>query len=252
MKMTGLTFQVTGVCECVGAVAPMLGGGHGLLQGKYGLLADQLINPRIVLGNGTAVTVSNTSHPDLFWAIRGAGHNFGIVTEYTYRIFAARPNERWGFEQFIFAGTQLGRLYTAVNKMKQSQPAEVVEWGFITRMPALDPVNVRIADVVWIFTDCGDWLARRYLHHYLRWPLLSRDRLCRSHSRSRSSSNRLKRSVLFDYPRPDRKRRKRDRLPEGRDAPPVPDLPGEIQRHSAAAGVRCLQRIDGPVAGVQQ
>lgn len=120
----------------------MLGGGHGLLQGEYGLLADQLISARIVLGNSTAVIVSNTSHSDLFWAVRGVGHNFGIVTEYTYRIYNARVNETWGFEQFIFAGSQLGELYTTVNKMKQSQPAEVVEWAFITLMQALDPVNV--------------------------------------------------------------------------------------------------------------
>jgi FAD/FMN-containing dehydrogenase len=40
----------------------------------------------MVLANGTAVTVSSESNPDLFWAIRGAGHNFGIVTEFEYKI----------------------------------------------------------------------------------------------------------------------------------------------------------------------
>jgi FAD/FMN-containing dehydrogenase len=64
----------------------MLGGGHGLLQGHYGLLSDNLISARMVLANGTAVTVSSESNPDLFWAIRGAGHNFGIVTEFEYKI----------------------------------------------------------------------------------------------------------------------------------------------------------------------
>jgi hypothetical protein len=133
---------VTGVCECVGSVAPLLGGGHGLLQGEYGLLADQLVSARLVLANSTAIKVSNTSHPDLFWAIRGAGHNFGIVTEYTEKVYDARPNETWGFEQFVFAGHQLEQLYTAVNQMKRLQPPQVVEWGLITRMPAIDPVNV--------------------------------------------------------------------------------------------------------------
>ncbi|KAJ9610002.1 hypothetical protein H2200_006332 [Cladophialophora chaetospira] len=119
----------------------MLGGGHGFLQGQYGLLADQLINARIILGNGTIVTASKTSHADLFWAIRGAGHNFGIVTEYTLRVYDAQSDDTWAFQQFIFAGKQLDQLYTAVNTMKKSQPAQVVEWGFITRMPVLDPVN---------------------------------------------------------------------------------------------------------------
>src|ERR1700753_1122435 len=73
-----LTVPATGICECVGVTAPMLGGGHGWNQGKYGLPADQVVEARIVLSNGTAVTVSDTYNPDLFWAIRGAGHNFGL------------------------------------------------------------------------------------------------------------------------------------------------------------------------------
>lgn len=120
----------------------MLGGGHGLLQGQHGVIADQLISAKLVLSNGTRVTVSNTSHPDLFWAIRGAGHNFGIVSEYTLRIYDAQSDVPWSLEQFTFAGSQVEQLYTAVNKMKQSQPANVVEWGLITRIPALDPVKV--------------------------------------------------------------------------------------------------------------
>lgn len=120
----------------------MLGGGHGILQGQYGLLADQLISAKMVLGNGTAVTISNTSHSDLFWAIRGAGHNFGIVTEYTYRLYDARSKETWVYEQFFFAGHQLKELYTTVNKMKKSQPPQVTEFGYITRIPSMDPVNV--------------------------------------------------------------------------------------------------------------
>ena len=122
----------------------MLGGGHGLLQGQHGLSADQLVSTRIVLSNGTAVTVSNTSGPDLFWALRGAGHNFDIVIEYTHQIHDARPNETFEFEQSIFSGNQLEQVYTVVNQMKKSQPAEVVEWGLITRMPLIDPVNVRV------------------------------------------------------------------------------------------------------------
>lgn len=137
------TAKVTGFCECVGTVAVLLGGGHGILQGQYGLSADQLISAKMVLGNGTAITISDTSHSDLFWAIRGAGHNFGIVTEYTYRIYDARPNETWGFEQFFFAGHQLKELYTTVNKMKKSQPPQVTEFALITRIPSMDPVNVK-------------------------------------------------------------------------------------------------------------
>ncbi|KAH6678178.1 hypothetical protein B0J14DRAFT_316655 [Halenospora varia] len=53
---------VTGFCECTGTVAPLLGGGHGILQGLHGLLADNLLSARLVLANGTAITVSSESH----------------------------------------------------------------------------------------------------------------------------------------------------------------------------------------------
>ncbi|ESZ94483.1 hypothetical protein SBOR_5131 [Sclerotinia borealis F-4128] len=63
---------VTGICECVGFSAPALGGGHGWLQGQYGLMADQVISARLLLSNGEVVTMSEKSNPDLFWAIMGA------------------------------------------------------------------------------------------------------------------------------------------------------------------------------------
>lgn len=51
--------QVTGICECVGFSAPILGGGHGWLQGQYGLATDQVISARLVTPNGDIVNVSD-------------------------------------------------------------------------------------------------------------------------------------------------------------------------------------------------
>lgn len=65
----------------------MLGGGLGVLYGIHGLLIDSLVSVRLVTAAGEAITVSDTEHPDLFWAIRGAGANFGVVTSATYRIY---------------------------------------------------------------------------------------------------------------------------------------------------------------------
>ncbi|RYP52809.1 hypothetical protein DL768_002058 [Monosporascus sp. mg162] len=129
---------VTGICECVGVSAPILGGGHGWLQGQYGLLADQVISARLVLASGDAVTVSEDSNPDLFWAIRGAGHNFGFVTEWEYRIYDIK-NPNWSYEIFVFSGDKLEALYDLTNEMLKSQPPEAIHWAYIIKVAEIDP-----------------------------------------------------------------------------------------------------------------
>jgi FAD/FMN-containing dehydrogenase len=70
----------TGYCACVGVLGAGLGGGNGRYQGFYGLIGDNFVTLNVVLANGTAITVSESSNPDLLWVRKGAGHNFGIVT----------------------------------------------------------------------------------------------------------------------------------------------------------------------------
>lgn len=125
-------------------LGPMLGGGHGFLQGQHGLLADQLVEARIILANGTALTVSQDTQPDLFWAIRGAGHNFGIVTEFKYKIYDVLPNKKWAFEAFMFTGDKLEKLYLLTNEMIKSQPPQVVNYAIVLRLPAVDAVKVKL------------------------------------------------------------------------------------------------------------
>jgi FAD/FMN-containing dehydrogenase len=121
----------------------MLGGGHGWLQGQYGLGADQIVSARLVLSNGDAVVVSETSNPDLFWAVRGAGHNFGIVTEMQYRIYDVQ-NPQWSFQAFFFSGDKLEALYELTNQMMKTQPPEVSHYAYIVRIPDFDPDHVSL------------------------------------------------------------------------------------------------------------
>ncbi|KAK4233777.1 hypothetical protein C8A03DRAFT_47748 [Achaetomium macrosporum] len=128
---------VTGVCENVGISAVILGGGHGYLQGKYGLAADQVTSARLVLADGELITVSENSHPDLFWALKGAGHNFGIVTEWEYRIYDA-PSHKYSYETFIYSGDKVEAFFELANRMLQGQPAGVTQWTYLVKIPQID------------------------------------------------------------------------------------------------------------------
>lgn len=137
-----LSPQATGLCECVGFSAPILGGGHGWLQGQYGLASDQVISARIFLPSGEAVTASGETNPDLFWALQGAGHNFGIVTEWEYRVYDVK-NNAWGYSIFIFLAEHLEEVMEVTNKMMETQPPEIAHWIYFINLPDIDPKRVR-------------------------------------------------------------------------------------------------------------
>src|SRR5579864_5732549 len=76
----------SGGCPTVGIAGLTLGGGEGKLMGKYGAACDNLMSARLVTADGRQVEASQKSNPDLFWAIRGGGGNFGVATALEYRL----------------------------------------------------------------------------------------------------------------------------------------------------------------------
>lgn len=130
---------VTGLCECTSVIGPLLGGGHSALQGMYGFVSDGLVSAQVVLANGTAITSSALQHSDLFWALRGAGHNFGIVTSFEIKAYDL-PKKNWTITSVVYTQNKLESFVDTLNEVDAGgdHVPELVLSGAITHIPSLD------------------------------------------------------------------------------------------------------------------
>ncbi|MBN1362908.1 MAG: FAD-binding oxidoreductase [Sedimentisphaerales bacterium] len=143
-----------GVISTTGVAGLTLGGGHGYLTRKYGLTIDNLLEADVVLADGTFVTTGPDDHEDLFWALRGGGGNFGVVTSF---LFKAHPVHT------VYAGVTLWPLEQARAVLKSYQdfikqaPRDLYGFfGFLTVPPGPpfpEPFQFKkMCGAVWCYT----------------------------------------------------------------------------------------------------
>ena len=124
-----------GINSTTGVAGLTLGGGYGWLSRLHGLTVDNLLAADIVTADGELLTVSERDHPDLFWAIRGGGGNFGVVTSFTFELHPVGPQVMAGLVIYPFeqAADVLGRYREIV----ADAPDALTAWVVMRKAPPL-------------------------------------------------------------------------------------------------------------------
>lgn len=92
------------------------------------------------MADGSFKTIDNKS--DLWWALKGAGHNFGIVTSITSKVYEIQHRD-WAIETLVFSGEHVEKLYQTANEyLLRKQPEGLINWSYWVHNPDADPENV--------------------------------------------------------------------------------------------------------------
>jgi FAD/FMN-containing dehydrogenase len=137
-----------GINSTTGFGGLCLGGGFGWLTRKYGMTIDNLISADVVTAEGELRVVSLSGEPDLFWAIRGGGGNFGVATSFEVRLHSVGPLVHCGF--VVYPGTQARQVLRAWRDFAESAPEDLSVWAVLRRAPPLPflPAEVHWTEVV--------------------------------------------------------------------------------------------------------
>jgi FAD/FMN-containing dehydrogenase len=124
-----------GINSTTGIAGLTLGGGFGWLTRKYGMTIDNLISVDVVTADGKKIRASENDNPDLFWAIRGGGGNFGVVTQFEFQLFPVGPEIVAGL--IVFPFDQAKQVLTKYRQFVASAPEELDVWVVLRKAPPL-------------------------------------------------------------------------------------------------------------------
>lgn len=131
-----------------------LGGGVGRWSGVYGTISDALVSVRLVAADARILDVSEKTRPDLFWALRGAGANFGIVTSATYKLqkIESEPGQVVNAD-FIIPPSMVPEYFKALESYNGVMPAKLAAVSVVTYDQTVDAVSSPFQ------LECADGLA---------------------------------------------------------------------------------------------
>jgi FAD/FMN-containing dehydrogenase len=138
-----------GVISTTGVAGLTLGGGLGWLMGKHALSLDNLLSVDLVLADGSAVTASAQENPDLFWAVRGGGGNFGVASSFEYRLHPVGPMITGGVIAYPFS--EAWDVLRRFRDITAALPDELMVFGGLIHAP--DGSGAKLAAMV--VCHCG-------------------------------------------------------------------------------------------------
>ena len=149
---------VSGIISSTGVGGLTLGGGHGYLTRKYGLTIDNLISADVVLADGTLVHASEEENADLFWALRGGGGNFGVVTSFEYKL---HPVKNVMAGPMFWPIDQLETVLKWYRDWLPEMPDDVYAFFLITEVVSAEPFPEEIhgelvCGLLWCYTGPQD------------------------------------------------------------------------------------------------
>jgi FAD/FMN-containing dehydrogenase len=124
-----------GINSTTGIAGLTLGGGFGWLTRKYGLTIDSLISVDAVTADGQKIRASENEHADLFWAIRGGGGNFAVVTQFEFNLHSVGPEILAGL--IVFPFDQAKQVLTRYREFVDSAPEDLNVWAVMRKAPPL-------------------------------------------------------------------------------------------------------------------
>ena len=142
-----------GINSTTGIAGLTLGGGFGWLSRKHGLTVDNLLAADVVTADGALVHASERENPELFWAIRGGGGNFGVVTSFEFRLHPVGPEVLSGLIVHPFA--EAGSLLRRYRDFVAQAPDALSVWAVLRKAPPLPflPPAVHGSEVL-VFAAC--------------------------------------------------------------------------------------------------